>query len=266
MNLSPIFGLAMAVGVVITTVIMSTNKPTVFLDSHAAIIVIGGTIAATLLSFSAKTMIGMLKVFFSRVLKGTLNRYDEVITEIVDLAKGYRENSNYLSEKVEDIKTPFLKEAIQMIIAGGLNPKDVDLVLAKRAHTHFKRYEEDSHMFSTLAKFPPAFGLLGAVIGMVTLMQGLGGSDAIKTVGPSMAVALVATMYGIAIANFIFIPLGENLSKYNKSDRIIRQMVIDGIKLIRAKQHPLVVEENIKSYLLPSEREALTNGQENKAA
>jgi chemotaxis protein MotA len=131
----------------------------------------------------------------------------------------------------------------------------------KRAHTHYTRYEADSHMFATLAKFPPAFGLLGAVIGMVTLMQGLGGADAIKTVGPAMAVALVATMYGIAIANFIFIPLGENLAKYNKADNIIRKMVMDGVKLIRAKQHPLVVEENIKSYLIASERAAISTKQ-----
>ena len=113
-------------------------------------------------------------------------------------------------------------------------------------------------MFSTLAKFPPAFGLLGAVIGIVSLMQGLGGADAIKTVGPAMAVALVATLYGIAIANFFFIPLGENLAKFNRTDRIIRQMVIDGVKMIRTKTHPLIVEENIKSYLLPSERATLT--------
>lgn len=264
MNFSPILGLFMAVGVVMATIVMSTKNPGVFLDSHAAIIVMGGTTAAALLSFSGKSILAMLKVFFSRVLKGTLNRYEEVIHEIVDLARGYRENPNYLSENVENIKTPFLKEAIELTIAGGLSHKDIDIVLMKRAHTHYKRYEDDSHMFSTLARFPPAFGLLGAVIGMVTLMQGLGGKDAIKTVGPAMAVALVATMYGIAIANFIFVPLGENLAKYNKSDKIIRQMVIDGVKLIRQRKHPLVVEENIKSYLIASERMAIENP--NKAA
>ncbi|MCB0389707.1 MAG: MotA/TolQ/ExbB proton channel family protein [Bdellovibrionales bacterium] len=262
MNLSPLFGLFLAISTVLATIFMSTKTPLVFLDSHAAVIVIGGTTAAALLSFSGKSMLVMLKVFFGRVLKGTLNRYEEVINEIVELSRGYRDNPNYLIENVEQIKTPFLKEAIELTNAGGLSPKDIDVVLMKRAHTHYKRYEEDSHMFATLAKFPPAFGLLGAVIGMITLMQGLGGADAIKTVGPAMAVALVATMYGIAIANFIFIPLGENLAKYNKADKIIRQMVIDGVKLIRAKKHPLVVEENIKSYLIASERQAIEHNKD----
>lgn len=116
------------------------------------------------------------------------------------------------------------------------------------------RHEEDADIFKALAKFPPAFGLLGAVIGMISLMQNLGGADAMQKVGPSMAIALVATMYGIAVANFIFLPIGENLAKANRMDSIIRHMVIDGFKLIRQKKHPLVVEESIKSYLLPSER------------
>lgn len=258
MNLSSLFGLILAAAVFVGTAMTSTKNSSVFLDWHAALIVIGGTTAAALLSYSAKSIFAMVKVFFSRVLRGNIARYSQVIEEIVDLARGYRDNENYLAEKVGAIQNPFLQEAIKLMVEGGLPPAEIDLILLKRAQTHYKRYEEDSHMFATLAKFPPAFGLLGAVVGMVSLMQGLGGADAIKTVGPAMAVALVATLYGIAIANFIFIPLGENLSKFNKSDKVIRQMVIDGVKLLRSKKHPLVVEENIKSYLLPSERDQIT--------
>ncbi|MEZ4872272.1 MAG: MotA/TolQ/ExbB proton channel family protein [Bdellovibrionales bacterium] len=235
MNISPIVGLTLAVLVFLLTALTSTENWSVFLDVHAALIVLGGTTAASLLSFSFTNMKDVAKVFVSRVLKGQLSRYEEVVDEIVDLSKGYRENSKYFEQKVSDIKNPFLKEAIQLTLEGGLADSDIDAILVKRAQTHFKRYEEDAHIFQTLAKFPPAFGLLGAVVGMVSLMQGLGGADAIKTVGPAMAVALVATLYGIAVANFIFIPLGENLAKYNRGDRIIRQMVIDGLKLVRSK-------------------------------
>jgi chemotaxis protein MotA len=112
-------------------------------------------------------------------------------------------------------------------------------------------------MFKALGKYPPAFGLLGAVLGIIAMMQGLGSADAIKKVGPALAVALVATLYGIAVANFILLPLGENLHKANKFDFVLRQMIIDGLRLIRQKKHPLVVEENLKSYLLPGERAAL---------
>lgn len=254
MNISSMFGILMALGVFAGAVLTSSKDSKIFLDPHAILIVIGGTLAATLISFSAKNVLNLIKVFISRTLRGSTDAYDEVIKEIVDLAKGYRENDSYLANKVKSIKTPFLREAVQLQVEGGLDPREIDLILQKRALTHYARYEDDADMFKTLAKFPPAFGLLGAVLGIIAMMQNLGGADAMKSVGPALAVALIATLYGIAIANFVFIPIGENLAKFNKVDNIIRQMVLDGIKLIRAKKHPIVVEENVKSYLLPNER------------
>ncbi len=257
MNISSAVGIVIAVVVLALGVLTSARDNKIFLDTHAILLVIGGTLAATLVSFSGKNIIQMVRLFFSRILGNQLDKFESVIVEVVDLAKGYRENPNYLQEKSKTIKSPFLKEAIQLMVEGGIDPKEIDQILQKRAYTHYQRYEQDAEMFKIMAKFPPAFGLLGAVLGMIALMQNLGSADAIKTVGPSMAVALVATFYGIAIANFIFIPLGENLAKYNKQDLVVRQMVIDGIKMIRAKKHPLIVQENLKSYLLPEERSKL---------
>lgn len=265
-------GLILAISVFLVVALSSVKDSVIFLDWHAAVIVLGGTLAAALLSFNFKNITKLLKLFLNRVLKGTENHYSDIVTEIVELATGYRQNDNHLQESVESIRSPFLQEGIQLLLDGGLTDKELDHILLKRAKTHFKRYEEEAHMFTTMAKFPPAFGLLGAVVGIIALMQGLGGADAIKTVGPAMATALVATLYGIAVANFIFIPVGENLSKFNKQDQIVRKMIIDGIKLIREKKHPLLVEENIRSYLLPSERSdlgekvALKNKESNKEA
>jgi len=247
----------MAVSVFLTLALFGVKNPMVFLDWHAGLIVIGGTASAALLSFSSKNIVLLFKIFMSRVLRDNQKHYAEVISEIVDIAKNYRTNANYLAEVAPEIKTHFLKEGVEMMLEGGMSDKEIDMIMMKRAKTHYTRYEQDAHMFTTLAKFPPAFGLLGAVVGIVSLMQGLGGADAIKTVGPAMATALVATLYGIAVANFIFIPVGENLSKFNKQDKITRQMILDGMKMIRARKHPLLVEENLKSYLLPTERESI---------
>ncbi len=257
MNISSLAGIIIAFGVFIGAAVTSTKDSKVFLDYHAILVVVGGTLAATLISFSGKNLLAMLNIFFSKILGNPLDSCENVIVEIVELAKGYRENESYLKNNVDKIKNHFLKEAVQMMIEGGIEPHEMDKILHKRAFTHYARYEEEAEMFKTIAKFPPAFGLLGAVLGIISMMQGLGSADAIKNVGPALAVALVATLYGIAIANFVFIPLGENLSKFNKYDNINRQMILDAIKLIRAKKHPLVVEENIKSYLLPNEREKI---------
>ena len=251
---SSLMGLALAAIVFLVVALSSVKDSVIFLDWHAAVIVLGGTLAAALLSFNIKNIVKLLKLFVSKVLKGSDEEYSDVITEIVDLAKGYRSNDNYLEQKVNEIRHPFIQEGVQLMLDGVFTEKEINQILTKRAQTHYVRYAEEAHMFTTLAKFPPAFGLLGAVVGIIALMQGLGGADAIKTVGPAMATALVATLYGIAVANFIFIPVGENLAKFNKQDKIIRKMAIDGLNMIREKKHPLLVEENLKSYLLPTER------------
>jgi chemotaxis protein MotA len=76
--------------------------------------------------------------------------------------------------------------------------------------------------------------------------------------GPAMAIGLVATFYGLTLANLVFIPISENLAQLNREDETLRVIVIDGLRLVRRKEHPKVVEEHLKSYLLPSERGSLT--------
>ncbi|NUM59994.1 MAG: motility protein A, partial [Bdellovibrionaceae bacterium] len=110
MNFSSLIGIFLAVGVMVGTIMMSTKNSKVFLDSHAFMIVIGGTLAASLLSFSGKKIWQLTKVFFRKVL-GKNNELYLAIGEIVDLAKGYRDNDNYLRDKMKSLKTPFLADA-----------------------------------------------------------------------------------------------------------------------------------------------------------
>lgn len=257
MNFSSILGIIAALTVLTVALMTSTSSYAIFLNAHAILIVLGGTAAAALISFPLKTFIVLIKVFTKKVLGKYSNAHEKVIREIVDLAKGYRDNSNYLAEKIESIQTPFLKEGVQMLIDGGMTPEKMDRIMRKRALTHYKRHEEEAGIFKIIAKFPPAFGLLGTTLGMIGLLQSLGSPDSFKKLGPAMAVGLVATLYGIATANLVFIPIGENLTKLNKEDEILREMVIDGLKLLRLKEHPSIVEEELKSYLLPSERQKI---------
>lgn len=257
MNVSSILGLIIAASVFVGGILSSTSNWKIYLNVHAFVIVIGGTLAATLVSFPVKQVYKLWSVFFAKILGKGSSPHLKVIEEVVDLSRGIQTNDNYLSENVDKIRVHFLKEAIQLQIDGGISDAKIDQVLKKRAEVHFIRYEEDAHVFKTVARFPPAFGLLGAVSGMIALMGGLGSPDSFKQIGPAMAVAMVATMYGIALANFIFVPMGEYLSKLNKEDHLMRNIVIDAIKLLRTREHPVVVEEHLKSYLLSSERAML---------
>ena len=258
-NFSSLFGILVAAVVLTASILMSSKSVHVFLDPHGILVVVGGTAAAGLLCFPARFYARVTKVVINKFLGNYATRYEDAIRELVDLARGSRENPDYLKTKAKTLKTPFLRDGIELIVQGGISEDAIDEILIKRASTHSKRYDADVNIIKTIAKFPPAFGLMGTTLGMISLLQQLGGKDAQKLLGPSMAIGLVATFYGIVGANLVLIPLSENLASINREDETVRLIVIDGLRMIRRKDHPRLVEEQLKSYLLPHER-ALIRG------
>lgn len=254
MNFSSILGVTAALVVFLVSVLTATPAREIFLDPHGILVVIGGTIAASLLCFPVSTFKVMAKVFLKKFLGRYGNRHENVIREIVHLSQEQSANPGALRDGVASLKTDFLKEAVDLMNDGGLTLPQLEEILRKRASVMTKKHQKEAGIFKTIAKFPPAFGLMGTTIGMIALLQSLGAADAYKKLGPSMAIGLVATLYGIALANFVFIPIGENLTKLNEEDDLLRQIVIDGVRLLWKKEHPLMVEEYLKSYLSPTER------------
>lgn len=253
MNLSSLLGIFSALAVFIFS-ILSSSSSRIFIDPHAILIVVGGTAAAGLMCFPLRFYTRTAKVFIVKFLGNYQTRFETVIYEIVDLARGVRESPDYLNTKSKSLTIPFLTDAVQLIVLGGISEDAISAILLKRAKTQTKRYDSDVALFRTISKFPPAFGLLGTTLGMIALLQQLGSKNAYKMLGPAMAIGLVATFYGIILANLVFIPIAERLAAINREDEVIRDIVIDGMELIRKREHPKVVEEHLKSYLLPGER------------
>lgn len=254
MNFSSLLGVAAALFVLVFGIITSSKSPVVFLDTHGILIVFGGTAAAALMCFPMRFYVQVSKVIWYKFLGNYAIRRELVIRELVDLAKGVRENPEYLKTKVKTLKTPFLVDVVLLMNQGGFTDDSLDEIMYKRASVLTKRYDQDVGVFRTIAKFPPAFGLMGTTLGMISLLQQLGGKDAQKLLGPAMAIGLVATFYGLTLANLVLIPISENLASLNRDDESLRMIVIDGIRFIRHKEHPKVVEEYLKSYLTPTER------------
>ncbi len=259
MNLSSLFGVLSGLVVLVGAILTSSKSARVFLDPHGILIVFGGTAAAGLICFPLRFYIGVTRALIKKFFGNYITRFESVIFEVVDLAKGTRENPNYMKNKLNSLQTPFLRDAVSLIVQGGIPQEALDTILLKRAATYTKRYDYDVSVFRTIAKFPPAFGLMGTTLGMISLLQNLGGNDAQKMLGPAMAIGLVATFYGIVLANLVFIPISENLAVLNREDETIRAIVIDGMRLISRKEHPRIVEEHLKSYLMPDERLKMGN-------
>ncbi len=264
MNLGTLVGFVLAIASFVATMLMSFKNVAVVLDLHAFVIVIGGTVAVTLICFPAERIFSLLKVVGRRLLGKNKRDYVGLIQEIVMLSEAHRKGEKNFEAVIPKITDPFLKDAANAIfwIKADISPEEMRDLLETRVVTHTKIYTNEAKIFKTLAKFPPAFGLMGTSIGMIALLQSLGGENAKNEVGPAMSVALVATLYGLVLANFVFLPVAENLVEQTHEDTLARNMVVEGIMLIQADKPTKYVEEKIKSYLLPKDRGEMNKPQQ----
>lgn len=256
MNFSSILGFFAAAAILGYAIISAEGSAAVLLNAHALMIVVGGTAAASCVSFPLRRIVQLTLLAFKKLIGIAGQDYEKIIREVMSFAEGMRQDPNYAKNSVDKIENHFFKEGMRLILDGVTEEQLLDIMEA-RLDTSRRRYIAEVNMFKTMGKFPPAFGLLGTTFGMIALLNRLGAPDAQKLIGPSMAVGLVATLYGIALTNFVFVPIAENLAAGSSEDYAARKMVLEGLILIKRKIHPLLVEEKMKSYLLPSERAAV---------
>jgi chemotaxis protein MotA len=233
---------------------MSTDNPKSFIDPHGGLIVIGGSVAATAISFQIDRVLLMVKVFWRRTILGKKPNYVKTIRYLMALAESYRKGGSDIEKIAQESGDDFLIEAMSILTDEVVSPDHVYVLLKKRTATIYERYHSDAGKFRAMGKYPPAMGLMGAVLGMIALLGGLGKPGAEATVGPAMSVALIATFYGIALANLVVIPIGENLADGAKEVKVKNLIIAEGVKLIAQKIPPIVLAEELNSYLLPGQR------------
>lgn len=256
MNLSAPLGFLISIVVVYFAVTYGIPNSRIFFDPHAAVIVIGGTLAAALICFPLRHFFTMFRIYFRTVTGRSEQATIDTINEIVGMSQAQNEGQP-LENLANSAKNLFLKESIELIIQGGLSDDELYDVLDKRVELQNERYRREGNTYKIIGKFPPAFGLVGTTLGMISLLQSLGSPNAFERIGPSMSIALVATFYGLVLANIIIIPVGENLIQSSETDLVRRRIVVDGVRLLKERKHPLLVEEHLKSYLSPAERNNL---------
>lgn len=256
MNLGTFFGFIIAMSVFIGSVVLSFSNVKAIIDVHAAFIVLGGTVAVALICFPLRQITNLLKVFFKRILGKNKRDYQAVIREVVALSEAKIKGPKAFESALENISDPFLKDGGQVLfwMNAEISLEELRDLLETRVSTHYNLYMDEAKVFKTMAKFPPAFGLMGTTMGMIALLQSLGNANSKGMIGPAMAIALVATLYGLVMTNFVFTPIAENLVKQTKEDMLARNIALEGIMLIAADKPTGYVEEKIKSFILPDQR------------
>ncbi len=221
-----------------------------YLDPPSAIITFGGAFSCTLASVSMQNFIDGLKSFALVFKQATVNT-PEMIRKIIELSNVARkEGLLSLEEAAADLDEPFLKKGI-LLIVDGTDPELVRAIMETELISIEGRHKEVIGFWETLGSMGPAWGMIGTLVGLVDMLYHM---DDPSTLGPAMAVALITTLYGSILANWLCIPISNKLKADNASEMMQKEVMIEGLLSIQAGENPRVIEEKLKSFLAPKDR------------
>jgi chemotaxis protein MotA len=253
MNFYSLIGLLLAMAVLAGGLFLSTRDVTIFLDQTSAFIVLGGTLAAVSISFQLNKIVVFLKIFIIRVLRNGKIDHRKTIVDIIKTSEKFKAGMS-LEALAKEVEEPIISEGLQMVADEMIERDTILNILDERVENLYIHYSEDTSKFKSLGKYPPAFGMMGTTMGMIVLLANLGGPDAIEMIGPAMGVCLITTLYGVVIANLIIIPIAENLDESTKEAYLKNKIALRGFSLIIEKSSPMLIAEELNSFLKPGDR------------
>ncbi len=226
----------------------------VFWDVSSVLITIGGTLTATLISYSLGTFMDVISIA-KNAFTSTHHDLSETINTIVGFAdKARREGLLALDEDADALDDLFLQKGIRLVV-DGTTPELVRNILETELAFVSQRHRIGQGVFETMGSFAPAFGMLGTLIGLIQMLVKLDNPDAI---GPGMATALVTTFYGSVLANMICLPMANKLKSKSIDEIYSKEAVIEGVLSIQAGDNPRIVQEKLRSFLAPKQRDKIT--------
>lgn len=247
MNKASIIGLIIGIGAIIGGNILEGGKIGSIVQVSAALIVFGGTAGATILSFSSRDLVRasqLLKEVF--IHKKSLPYEHSIIKDIVSYAiKSRRMGILSLDSEMKRIEYPFFKRALRLAI-DGTEPVVIEDNMEQENRTFEEERYRAARVFESAGGYAPTVGIIGAVLGLIHVMGNL--SDPTK-LGSGIAIAFVATIYGVASANLVFLPIAKKIFNNTKREVFLRDMIIDGVLSIQAGKNPFHIKEQLNSYL-----------------
>lgn len=240
-------GLALLFGILLVFISQKLDggSLSMLIQPVALCIVLGGSFCASLLNFNLVTVINAFKNLKS-VFANIEDNSNKVIREIIEISYFARRNGLFaVQEVLPNVSDAFLARGVQLAIDVN-NPTLVYDILS--AEISYEEEEEliSSRIFEALGGYAPTFGVVGAVIGLIQVMQNLQDLDA---VGVGIATAFVATLYGVGFANLIFLPIAGNLKQKTREKILLKEVILQGIISIQMQENPAVIEEKLITYL-----------------
>ncbi len=264
LNPSTIIGMLSGILIVFVAILMTARDALIFVNIPGLIIVLGGTLAATLMSFPPRYVLRVWRNFLFALKNERLYDKDDV-DEIVRIAKLWNTAQIHkIEDALHSIHSPFLRTGVQLIIDNSPIEDIMDLLEWRIARLKSKETAE-ANVFRTMGSYAPAFGMVGTLLGLVNMLYDMSGGG-FEQIGLSMAVALITTFYGLIFANLIFKPIAAILEERTNQRVRTLSMVVEAIHLLSQKRTPSYIRETLYSFLAENDDELDDTGSRRREA
>ena len=253
MDLATLVGIVLGLVMVVFGIISSADISAItksFLDLPSFIITFGGSIAGMIGSYTFKELITCIKGI-TIAFKDPKLDYGGLIGKIIELSNVARKEGLLALEEVAgNLDDEFMKKGI-LLIVDGTEPELVRGIFETELDNMDARHKKIAGFYDNWAALGPAWGMIGTLVGLINMLADL---NDMASVGPNMAVALVTTLYGSLIANWLCVPIANKLKLINNNEYQMKEIIIEGLLSIQAGENPRVIEEKLKSFLSPDAR------------
>lgn len=255
MDLATVVGVVAGFGLIALAIVLGGN-PAIFVSVSSLVIVVGGTVSATLINFpmgDVLSVVGKVRNAFFHEDRPPA----ELIETLVHFATiARREGILALEGQANETDDEFLKRSIQLAI-DGTSPELIKDVLTTELAFMEDRHSTGQSILNSMGAFCPAFGMIGTLVGLVQMLAAM---EDPSQIGAGMAVALLTTLYGAVLANVLFLPAAGKLKVRTAGELLSKEIVIEGILSIQSGDNPRVVEQKLKAFVSPEIRESIQIG------
>ena len=259
MDIATIAGIIVALTAIMVTMIMDGGSPAeLFAHPSAIILIVGGSLGATVITSPLKTSMKLhkflMKAFTTR--KQDSNSTVELLTKLADKAR--RDGLLALEEDSKKIQDKFLQKGIMMIV-DGVDHEQVEAILETSVEQMKARHKQGIGFFAAAGGFAPTFGIIGTVMGLISVLKQLDNPSAL---GESIAAAFLATLWGLLTSNLIYLPISGKLKANSDEEARERYMQLEGILAIQAGENPRIVRDKLSAFQAPGEMKGEDAGKE----
>lgn len=249
MDIATIIGLVGSFALMIVAIMMGGDLMG-YVDYPSIAIVVGGSILTVMTSVTMAQFFSVLKVLPKTVLSKSQDLKGLVASLVEFAVIARRDGILALENHIDDKTDPFIATGIRMAV-DGTDPELIEKLLQADIESLAERHKSGKQVCDLVAKYAPAFGMIGTLIGLVAMLANMSDPSAI---GPGMAVALLTTLYGAILANAVFLPLADKLAIYSKKELQARVLVLQGVMAIQSGDNPRIVEQKLNVFLAPKDR------------